>query len=61
MAMAAVDPVRHNASLLLYWLVNPLPAGMRRNTCPCGFAFAIFTVVFGVAGCVLLYFAKKNH
>ncbi len=50
-AVAAVFLLGITVALLLSWAIPALPWWG---------SFAIVTVVFGVAGCVLLYFAKKN-
>jgi len=44
---------------LLYWAVNPAPVAGPEHL-PLWGCYAITTVVFGVVGCILLYFAKKN-
>jgi len=51
MAMATVFLLGITVALLLSWAFPALPYWG---------SFAIVTVVFAVAGCVLLYFAKKN-
>ena len=56
LAMTALILFALTLSLLLYWLVNPLPPA----NLPLWVCFGIFTVVFGVAGCCLLYFASKT-
>jgi uncharacterized membrane protein YqjE len=60
LAMTALILLGLTLSLLLYWLVNPLPPGMGSEHLPLWGCFAIFTVVFGVVGCALLYFASKT-
>jgi uncharacterized membrane protein YqjE len=50
-AMAAVFLLGMTIANLLSWAIPPLPLWV---------AYAITTVVFGVVGGVLLYFAKKN-
>lgn len=60
LAMTALILFALTLSLLLYWLVNPLPAGMAPEHLPLWVCFGIFTVVFGVVGCGLLYFASKT-
>jgi len=57
LAMTALILLALTLSLLLYWLVNP---GLPGEHLPLWGCFAIFTVVFGVVGCALLYFASKT-
>jgi uncharacterized membrane protein YqjE len=59
LAMTALIMLALTLSLLLYWLVNPAP-GAGPEHLPLWGCFAIFTVVFGVVGCALLYFASKT-
>lgn len=50
-AVAAIFLLGMTIANLLSWAIVPLPLWG---------SYAIVTVVFGAAGCVLLYFAKKN-
>jgi len=50
-AVAAIFLLGITLANLLSWLIPSLPLWG---------SYAIVTVVFGVAGCALLYFAKKN-
>ena len=58
-AVAALFLLGLTLAHLLYWAVNPA-SGVGPEHLPLWGCYAIVTVVFGVVGLVMLYFAKKN-
>jgi len=58
-AVAAIFLLGLTLAHLLYWAVNPA-AGAGPEHFPLWGSYAIVTVVFGVVGGALLYFAKKT-